>query len=163
MKKKHGILAKRSLRPVKEKKLTAPNVQLELQCSHCKTIFPDYLSKCPECGSDELTAFVEVNPYGRIPMESLIKGCGHLLWMLGILGFFIFVWQMDSDNAEVNRLYFYAALGTMAVSILISAAFFSLSEIMRRVLRIQRRLKFFHEHYNETHPVQHIWKIHRKQ
>ena len=31
---------------------------------------------------------------------------------------------------------------------------------MRRTLRIQRRLKVFHEHYNETHPVKHIWKTH---
>ncbi len=28
-------------------------VERELQCSRCKAIFPDYLARCPECGSDE--------------------------------------------------------------------------------------------------------------
>lgn len=160
MKRRKGILAKRSLRPVVRKKPVDGNVQQELQCAHCKTIFPDYLGRCPECGSDEWTALVEVNPYARVPMESLIKGCAHILWMLGILGFFILVWQMDSPDDATNRLYLYAAIATLLVCILISTALFSLSELMRRVLRIQRRLKVFHEHYNETHPVKHVWKSH---
>ena len=160
MKRRKGILAKRSLRPVPEKKASEIAVQQELQCAHCKTIFPDFLGRCPECGSDEWTALVEVNPYARVPMESLIKGCAHLIWMLGILGFFILVWQMDSPDSEVNRLYLYAGIATLVVCILISTAFFSLSELMRRILRIQRRFKFFHEHYNETHPVKHIHKPH---
>ena len=160
MKRRKGIIAKRSLRPVKVKKAPENDVQQELQCAHCKTVFPDYLGRCPECGSDEWTALVEVNPYARVPMESLIKGCAHLLWVLGILGFFILVWQMDSPDDATNRLYLYAAIATLLVCILISTAFFSLSELMRRVLRIQRRLKVFHEHYNETHPVKHIWKSH---
>ena len=49
------------------------------------------------------------------------------------------------------------------VSIILSTAFSGLSELMRRTLRIQRRLKVFHEHYNETHPIKHIWKRGRKQ
>ena len=161
MKRRKGILAKRSLRPVVEKKAPENNVQQELQCAHCKTVFPDFLGRCPECGSDEWTALVEVNPYARVPMESLIKGCAHMLWMLGILGFFILVWQMDSPDDAVNRLYLYAAIARLLVCILISTAFFSLSELMRRILRIQRRLKVFHEHYNETHPVKHVWKSHQ--
>ncbi len=163
MKRRKGIIARRSLRPVHEKKAPEIAVQQELQCAHCKTIFPDYLGRCPECGSDEWTALVEVNPYARVPMESIIKGCAHLLWMLGILGFFIFIWQMDDPETEVNLLYLYSGIATLVVCILISAAFFSLSEVMRRILRIQRRLKFFHEHYNETHPVKHIHKPHARQ
>lgn len=155
-----GILAKRSLRPAVQKKPADGNVQQELQCAHCKTIFPDYLGRCPECGSDEWTALVEVNPYARVPMESLIKGCAHLLWMLGILGFFIFVWQMDDPDPDMCMLYLYGGIATLVICILISTAFFSLSELMRRILRIQRRLKVFHEHYNETHPIKHIWKTH---
>ena len=149
-----------SLRPRAMKKIVDGNVQQELQCAHCKTIFPDYLGRCPECGSDEWTALVEVNPYARVPMESIIKGCAHLLWMLGILGFFVFVWQMDDPDPDVCLLYLYGGVATLVVCILVSAAFFSLSELMRRTLRIQRRLKVFHEHYNETHPVKHIWKTH---
>lgn len=160
MKRRKGIIAKRSLRPITVKKTSENDVSHELQCAHCKTVFPDFLGRCPECGSDEWTALVEVNPYARIPMESIIKGCAHLLWMLGILGFFILVWQMDSSDDATNRLYLYMAIATLLVCILISTAFFSLSELIRRVLRIQRRLKFFHEHYNETHPVKHVWRSH---
>jgi hypothetical protein len=160
-KKRRGILAKRSLRPQRRKKVAENDVQQELQCAHCKTIFPDYLGHCPECGSDEWTALVEVNPYARMPMESLIKGCGHLLWMTGIFGFFILVWQMYDADASTNRMYLYAAIGVLTICILSSTAFFSLSELIRRILRIQRRLKVFHEHYNETHPIQHVWRTHK--
>ena len=159
MKKHKGIIAKRSLRPVKEKKIIKPSdVQQELQCAHCKTIFPDYLARCPECGSEEWTALVEVNPYSRIPMESIVKACGHLLWMLGLFGFFVFIWQMDTPDAEQNRLYLYAGICCLAVGIIASTAFSSLSELMRRTLRIQRHLKAFHAHYYETHPIKRLWK-----
>ena len=152
MKKKHkGILAKRSLRPERPKKDQALiDVQQELQCAHCKTLFPDYLARCPECGSDEWTALTEINPYSRIPMESIVKGCGHLLCIL--------VWQMDDPEPAVNRLYLYSGIAFLAVGIILSTAFSSLSELMRRTLRIQRRLKVFHEHYNQTHPIKHLWK-----
>jgi hypothetical protein len=45
-------------------------VERELQCSRCKAIFPDYLARCPECGSEEWIGLVEVNPYTRMPMET---------------------------------------------------------------------------------------------
>ena len=47
----------------------------ELQCSRCKAIFPDYLARCPECGSEEWIGLVEVNPYTRMPMETFLKAC----------------------------------------------------------------------------------------
>ena len=58
-------------------------VERELQCSRCKAIFPDYLARCPECGSEEWIGLVEVNPYTRMPMETFLKACGHLLWLVG--------------------------------------------------------------------------------
>lgn len=161
MKKRKGLLAKPALR-IRHKTHKSPSaITQELQCAHCRTIFPDYLARCPECGSDEWTALVEVNPYARIPMESILKGCAHLLWMLGILAFFLLAWQMDTNNPAIDRLYLFAAFGCLTISILLSTAFFGLSEIMRRVLRMQRRLKAFHEHYNETHPLRHIWRTHK--
>ena len=109
MKKHKGIIAKRSLRPVKEKKVHKPDdVQQELQCAHCKTIFPDYLARCPECGSEEWTALVEVNPYSRIPMESIVKGCGHMLWMLGLFGFFLGFNLATYVTAIPTAIYFFA-------------------------------------------------------
>ena len=47
-------------------------VERELQCSRCKAIFPDYLARCPECGSEEWIGLVEVNPYTRMPMETFL-------------------------------------------------------------------------------------------
>ena len=64
-------------------------VERELQCSRCKAIFPDYLARCPECGSEEWIGLVEVNPYTRMPMETFLKACGHLLWLVGTTGFLV--------------------------------------------------------------------------
>ena len=64
MKKHKGILAKRSLRPVKEKKSKiTPDIRQELQCEHCKTVFPDYLARCPECGSENIQQLRRVTGY----------------------------------------------------------------------------------------------------
>jgi len=81
-----------------------------------------------------------------------------MLWMLGLFGFFVFIWQMDTPDPEQNRLYLYGGICSLAVGIIASTAFSSLSELMRRTLRIQRRLKVFHDHYNETHPIKRVWK-----
>ena len=73
-------------------------VERELQCSRCKAIFPDYLARCPECGSEEWIGLVEVNPYTRMPMETFLKACGHLLWLVGTIGFLVLLWQTDSPD-----------------------------------------------------------------
>lgn len=136
--------------------LAAPNVEViierELQCSRCKAIFPDYLARCPECGSEEWIGLVEVNPYTRMPMETFLKFCGHLLWLIGTIGFLVLLWQTDSTDAETNRLFMYAAALLLFCSVLFSAAYFGMSEIMRRILRMQRRLRAFHENYRDDQP-----------
>ena len=35
-------------------------VERELQCSRCKAIFPDYLARCPECGSEESVSYTHL-------------------------------------------------------------------------------------------------------
>lgn len=127
---------------------TAPR---ELQCSRCKAVFPDYLARCPECGSEEWVGLAEVNPYTRMPMENFLKACGHLLWMVGVIGFLVLLWQTDSSNEDRDRLFAYAGILLLFCSVLFSAAYFGMSEIMRRLLRVQRRLKAFHEKYREAH------------
>ena len=63
------------------------------------------------------------------------------------------------DTAAVNKAgNLYAGICSLAVGIIASTAFSSLSELMRRTLRIQRRLKVFHDDYNETHPIKRVWK-----
>ena len=118
-------------------------VERELQCSRCKAIFPDYLARCPECGSEEWIGLVEVNPYTRMPMETFLKACGHLLWLVGTIGFLVLLWQTDSPDAETNKLFIYGAFLLLFCSVLFSAAYFGMSEIMRRILRMQRRLRAF--------------------
>ena len=103
-------------------------VERELQCSRCKAIFPDYLARCPECGSEEWIGLVEVNPYTRMPMETFLKACGHLLWLVGTTGFLVLLWQTDSPDAETNKLFIYGAFLLLFCSVLFSAAYFGMSE-----------------------------------
>ena len=145
-------------------------VERELQCSRCKAIFPDYLARCPECGSEEWIGLVEVNPYTRMPMETFLKACGHLLWLVGTIGFLVLLWQTDSPDAETNKLFIYGAFLLLFCSVLFSAAYFGMSEIMRRILRMQRRLRAFHENYRDdqtgsghTRTVQHKLAVRRVQ
>ena len=145
-------------------------VERELQCSRCKAIFPDYLARCPECGSEEWIGLVEVNPYTRMPMETFLKACGHLLWLVGTIGFLVLLWQTDSPDAETNKLFIYGAFLLLFCSVLFSAAYFGMSEIMRRILRMQRRLRAFHENYRDDQPgsghtrtVQHKLAVRRVQ
>ena len=74
---------------------------------------------------------VEVNPYTRMPMETFLKACGHLLWLVGTIGFLVLLWQTDSPDAETNKLFIYGAFLLLFCSVLFSAAYFGMSEIMR--------------------------------
>ena len=122
----------------------------EFRCSHCGARFPDYLARCPECGGTEWEELAEVNPYTRMPMESFLKACGHLFWILGTLGSLALLWQTDTPDPEATRLYTYAAIFSITTGVLFSAFFFAQSEMLRRILRIQRRLRAFHDTYRMT-------------
>ena len=96
-------------------------VERELQCSRCKAIFPDYLARCPECGSEEWIGLVEVNPYTRMPMETFLKACGHLRLAGGDHRFLVLLWQTDLD-AETNKLFICRRFLLLFCSVLFSAA-----------------------------------------
>ena len=136
-------------------RVTAPKVDVridhELQCSHCKAIFPDFLARCPECGSDEWVGYTEVNPYTRLPMELFLKICGHILWLVGVVGFLVMMWETGEEGLEHPELLIYGAVLLLLLSIVFSGAYFGMSELMRRLLRVQRRLKAFHQYYNTEH------------
>lgn len=119
----------------------------QLVCSKCKTVFPDYLARCPECGSTEWAGLSEVNPYNHLPMEQFLKLCGHFFWLFPTLGAIFLLWQTDTDNTALNEIYVLSAFVLCASGILISVAYFGMSELTRRVERIQRRLRAFHENY----------------
>ncbi len=122
----------------------------QLQCSNCKYVFPNYLTSCPECGSDNWIGYTEVNPYTRMPLESLLKLCGHMLWLVGTFICIYFFWQTNSDNEEINKMNIYYGILSLGFSILLSLLYFGLSEIIQRILRLQRRLKAFHETHIDT-------------
>ena len=127
-------------------------VDRELQCSRCKAIFPDYLARCPECGSEDWNGLVEVNPYTRMPMENFMKYCGHLVWLFGTVGFLVLLWQTDTPNEEANSFFIYGAFLLLFCCVLGSTIYFGMSEVMRRILRMQRRLRAFHENYRDDQP-----------
>lgn len=119
----------------------------QLVCAKCKTVFPEYLARCPECGSTEWTGLSEVNPYNHLPMEQFLKLCGHFFWFLPTLGALFLLWQTDTENFLLNEMYVLGAIALCTSGVLISVAYFGMSELTRRVERIQRRLRAFHENY----------------
>lgn len=127
----------------------------DVQCLQCRLTFPDYMGCCPQCGSEERTGLAEVNPYTRMPMSSFLKACGHVFWLVGVAAFLILIWQTDNINIEKGLMFFYAGLFSIVCGVILSAAYFALSELLRRVLRIQRRLQAFHETYRSSQPLTH--------
>ncbi len=121
----------------------------EFRCERCGAKFPDYLGRCPECGSTEWEELTDVNPYTRMPMEAFLKGCGHFFWLFGTAGFLALLWQTGTGT-EADRLYVYGAILSIVTGVLFSAGFFALSEMLRRILRMQRRLRAFHDTYRMT-------------
>lgn len=122
----------------------------DVKCVQCKLVFPDYMGCCPKCGSEEREGLDEVNPYTRMPMSSFLKACGHIFWIVGVISFLGLVWQTDNVDKNINVMFFFGGLFMLVCGVIMSAAYFALSELIRRVLRIQRRLHAFHETYRST-------------
>ncbi len=134
---------------IRPKRRTYTNLLHErmLVCSKCKTVFPEYLARCPECGSRDWQGISEVNPYNYLPMQQFLKICGHALWLFATLGAIFLLWQTDTNDATANQIYVLSAVFLSFLGILSSVAYFGLSEITRRAERIQKRLRAFHEGY----------------
>jgi len=124
-----------------------------LICSKCKHVFPEFLAKCPECGSRDWQGLSEVNPYNYLPMEQFLKICGHLLWLFATFGSIFLLWQTNTEDRMMNEIYVLAAILLAFGGIIISVAYFGMSELTRRVERIQKRLRAFHENYRNRKKV----------
>ncbi len=124
----------------------------KLQCANCKYVFANYLTRCPECGSEEWTGYTEINPYTRLPLESFLKGCGHIFWLGGTLLCIYFFWNTDTDDNELNQMFILMGLLSLGLGVLLSSLYFGLSEIIHRILRLQRRLRAFHENHLNPRP-----------
>lgn len=138
--------------------LGAESFARDVKCAKCRLIFPDYMGCCPKCGSEERASFVEVNPYSRMPMASFLKACGHIFWLVGVIAFLMLIWQTNDIDKEKGLMFFYIGLLVLVSGVIMSAAYFALSELIRRVLRIQRRLQAFHEAYRsaQSHKQQYV-------
>lgn len=122
-------------------------------CERCRTVFSDFHSRCPECGSHNWELYSEENPYTRMPLERFIQLCGHSFWLIGTVLFITLLWQTDSNDYEHNLFYIYMAILSIASGVLISALYFALSEIITRTMRMQWRLRAFHDHYRQRYPT----------
>lgn len=118
-----------------------------LVCSKCKHVFPEFLARCPECGSRDWQGISEVNPYNYLPMEQFLKICGHCLWLFATIASIFLLWQTDTTDRLMNEIYVLSAIMLAFGGVLTSVAYFGMSEITRRVERIQKRLRAFHENY----------------
>ncbi len=116
-----------------------------LVCSKCKTVFPEFLARCPECGSRDWQGLSEVNPFNHLPLEHFLQICGHILWLGGCIAAIFLLWQTATEDSTYNDLLILSAVLVAGLGIFTSVAYFGLSEIARRVERIQKRLRSFHE------------------
>lgn len=131
----------------KKRRLQKHGKEPVLVCSKCKTVFPEFLARCPECGSRDWQGLSEINPYNHAPLEQFLKLCGHILWFGGCIACIFLLWQTTSEDKAYNELLILSAILVAAFGIFASVGYFGLSEITRRVERIQRRLRAFHENY----------------
>ncbi len=147
---RHFMMPKRKVRVRKNNEEDLLN--LRVQCARCKTIFGSDFTKCPECGSDESTGYAEVNPYTHLPLESFLQACGHLFWLGGTFLFLFCLWEIGETDLP-SEIFIILAFGALGVGILMSALYFALSEVINRLLRLQRRLRAFHRTYNSQDSI----------
>jgi len=159
---RRGVYIQRSRGQSKERiALGMEHLSRNVQCLQCKAAFPDYMGACPECGSEERVGLAEVNPYARMPMESFLKICGHVFWLVGVFAFIIIIWQTNTVARATSLLFLYGALFVLVSGVIMSAAYFALSELLRRILRIQHRLRSFHETYRRAQPSKRAYALPR--
>lgn len=145
---------------VRSKRINSLGLSKEpvLVCSKCKHVFPEFLARCPECGSRDWQGISEVNPYNYLPMEQFLKICGHCLWLFATIASIFLLWQTDTTDKLMNEIYVLSAIMLAFGGVLTSVAYFGMSEITRRVERIQKRLRAFHENYRNRQRPTHNYR-----
>jgi len=119
-----------------------------LQCEWCGTVFEDDLEHCPACNSKYAVGYEMENPVSRLPMEDILRVTGHVVWILGLVGGLTFFWNTDQPSERINYLLFLAGVIFICMSIVLSILFFGMGEILKRIIRIQRRVRAFSEGYH---------------
>lgn len=120
-----------------------------VQCEACLETFSGDLECCPVCGSDEVVGYKVANPFSRLPMEKVLPVMGHLMWIIGTIACIVLLWGTDTEDKAYNYLMAMTGFGVMLFSIVVSVTLFGMGELLKRVIRIQRRVRAFmqiHEH-----------------
>lgn len=116
-----------------------------LHCEKCGEVFPSEFERCPKCKGTRFSGYTVVNPVARLPIESILRVMAHLTWMLGTAGCLALLWQTDSPDVDHNMLLLVAGFGVLVASVFISVTLFGMSEMLRRIVRIQLRLRAMFE------------------
>ncbi len=119
-----------------------------LQCEMCGAVFPDSLERCPNCESSRLVGYEMENPFSRLPMESILRVTGHIIWLIGLVGCLIFLWNTDKEDETLNMLLALGGFIFLCISLVFSITLFGMGEILRRLIRVQRRVRAFSEGYH---------------
>nr|WP_321514493.1 hypothetical protein [uncultured Pseudodesulfovibrio sp.] len=114
-----------------------------VQCERCLETFSADLEKCPVCGGDDLTGYKVQNPFSRLPMERVLTATGHLMWVVGLVACFVLLWNTNTDDSARNWMFALAGFGVLLLSTVVSVTLFGLGELLKRVIRIQRRVRAF--------------------
>lgn len=122
-----------------------------LRCEKCQATFGDNLEKCPECGSGELSKYQMENPMSRLPIHRLLSVAGHLAWMIGVGICIALIWHTNTPDTSQNLTMLLAAFGSLLLSLIVSVTLFGMGELLKRVIRIQRRLRAFVDVYETEH------------
>lgn len=119
------------------------NYRKMVQCERCLETFSADLEICPVCGSDELTGYKVQNPFSRLPMEKVLPATGHVIWILGMIACLALLWNTNTEDSAHNWFVALAGFGVLLFSMVMSVALFGLGELLKRVIRIQRRVRAF--------------------
>nr|WP_321256696.1 hypothetical protein [uncultured Pseudodesulfovibrio sp.] len=114
-----------------------------VQCERCLETFSADLEKCPVCGCDDLIGYKVQNPFSRLPMERVLPATGHLMWIVGLIACFVLLWNTNTDDSTRNWMFALAGFGVLLFSTVVSVTLFGLGELLKRVIRIQRRVRAF--------------------
>ena len=118
-----------------------------LYCEQCRTAIGPEMDQCPRCGGTNFTGYDIENPYSTLPMQRLLKVCGHIVWLLGVVCALALFWQTNHKEQAVNYLFLFGGLASLFGSLVASVCMFALGELLRRVIRVQRKLRAFVEEY----------------
>ncbi len=119
-----------------------------LQCEICGTVFEDTMDKCPHCKSAHVVGYEMDNPVSRLPMEDILRVTGHIIWIIGIIGCLVLLWNTDKDNETLNMFFAIGGFLFLCGCLVFSVTLFGMGEILKRLIRVQRRVRAFSEGYH---------------